>query len=86
MKIGCFALNTPFSKLDVQLAQIASWGFKYADGTDNSDGASLGVAFGFAASDRKSFSASGALVQSLKLEASISTEVQLADWGRSVNC
>jgi len=49
MKIGCFALNTPFSPLDVQLAQIAAWGFKYADVTDNCDGASLGVEFGFAA-------------------------------------
>ena len=49
MKIGCFALNTPFSVLDVQLAQIAAWGFKYADVTDNCDGASLGVEFGFAA-------------------------------------
>ena len=49
MTIGCFALNTPFSSLDRQLAQIAAWGFKYADVTDNCDGASLGVEFGFAA-------------------------------------
>jgi len=49
MNIGCFALNTPFSPLDAQLAQIAAWGFKYADVTDNCDGASLGVEFGFAA-------------------------------------
>jgi inosose dehydratase len=49
MNIGCFALNTPFSPLDVQLAQIAAWGFQYADITDNCDGASLGVEFGFAA-------------------------------------
>lgn len=49
MNIGCFALNTPFSPLSVQLAQIAAWGFKYADVTDNCDGASLGVEFGFAA-------------------------------------
>jgi inosose dehydratase len=49
MKIGCFALNTPFSPLDTQLAQIAAWGFTHADVTDNCDGASLGVEFGFAA-------------------------------------
>lgn len=49
MKIGCFALNTPFAPLDAQLAQIAAWGFSHADVTDNCDGASLGVEFGFAA-------------------------------------
>jgi inosose dehydratase len=47
--IGCFALVSPFSILDAQLAQLAEWGFKFADVTDNSDGASLGVEFGFAA-------------------------------------
>jgi len=49
MTIGCFALNTPFSPLDTQLTQIAAWGFRHADVTDNCDGASLGVEFGFAA-------------------------------------
>lgn len=49
MKIGCFALNTPFMPLDAQLRQIAEWGFRYADVTDNSDGACLGVEFGFTA-------------------------------------
>ncbi|MBI2496569.1 MAG: sugar phosphate isomerase/epimerase, partial [Opitutae bacterium] len=49
MTIGCFALIHPFRPLDAQLAQIAAWGFKHADVTDNSDGASLGVEFGFAA-------------------------------------
>lgn len=49
MKIGCFALVQPFRPLDAQLAQIAKWGFKYADVTDNSDGASLGTEFGFSA-------------------------------------
>ena len=49
MNIGCFALNTLFSPIEAQLAQIAAWGFKYADVTDNCDGASLGVEFGFAA-------------------------------------
>jgi inosose dehydratase len=49
MTIGCFALIHPFQPLDAQLAQIAEWGFKHADVTDNCDGASLGVEFGFAA-------------------------------------
>jgi inosose dehydratase len=49
MTIGCFALVLPFQTLDAQLAQIEKWGFKHADVTDNSDGASLGVEFGFAA-------------------------------------
>lgn len=49
MTLGCFALNTPFRPLDAQLAQIAAWGFHHADVTDNCDGASLGVEFGFAA-------------------------------------
>lgn len=49
MKIGCFALIHPFSPLDAQLAQIAEWGFRCADVTDNSDGATLGTEFGFAA-------------------------------------
>lgn len=49
MNIGCFALIHPFQPLDAQLAQIAAWGFTHADITDNSDGASLGTEFGFAA-------------------------------------
>jgi inosose dehydratase len=49
MKTGCFAANTPYRPLEVQLEQIARWGFTYADVTDNSDGACLGVDFGFTA-------------------------------------
>jgi inosose dehydratase len=49
MNIGCFALIHPFRPLDAQLAQIAAWGFRTADITDNSDGATLGTEFGFAA-------------------------------------
>jgi inosose dehydratase len=49
IKVGCFALVDPFSVLDHQLARIKSWGFSCADVTDNSDGAALGVEFGFAA-------------------------------------
>lgn len=49
MNIGCFALIHPFRPLDVQLAQIAAWGFDAADVTDNGDGALLGSEFGFAA-------------------------------------
>ncbi len=49
IKVGCFALVDPFSVLDHQLERIKSWGFSYADVTDNSDGAQLGVEFGFAA-------------------------------------
>lgn len=49
MTIGCFALVHPFRPLDAQLAQIASWGFKHADVTDNGDGSTLGTEFGFAA-------------------------------------
>lgn len=49
MKIGCFAVNTPFASLERQLEQIQRWGFQYADVTDNSDGGCLGVEFGFTA-------------------------------------
>lgn len=45
--VGCFALINPFQTLDKQLNQIKSWGFKYADITDNTDGACLGAEFGF---------------------------------------
>lgn len=49
MNIGCFALIHPFSPLEKQLSQIAAWGFKHADVTDNGDGATLGAEFGFGA-------------------------------------
>ena len=49
IKVGCFALIDPFSTLDHQLSRIKAWGFKYADVTDNSDGACLGVHYGFTA-------------------------------------
>jgi inosose dehydratase len=47
MNVGCFALIDPFNVLDHQLSRIAGLGFKYADITDNTDGACLGVEFGF---------------------------------------
>lgn len=47
MKVGCFALINPFQTLDQQVDQIKEWGFKYADITDNADGACLGSHFGF---------------------------------------
>lgn len=49
MKIGSFALVSPFSNLETQLAQIAANGFTTADVTDNCDGACLGAEFGFTA-------------------------------------
>ena len=49
INVGCFALINPFQTLDKQLDQIQSWGFKFADVTDNSDGACLGSEFGFTA-------------------------------------
>ncbi|MCD9022017.1 sugar phosphate isomerase/epimerase family protein [Cohnella silvisoli] len=49
MKVGCFALIDPFTVLEHQLKRIADMGFRYADITDNRDGAQLGVEFGFAA-------------------------------------
>lgn len=49
MTLGCFALIHPFRPLETQLEQIAAWGFRYADVTDNCDGASLAVEFGFGA-------------------------------------
>ncbi len=49
IKVGCFALINPFSKLEAQLDQIKQWGFSCADLTDNSDGACLGVEYGFTA-------------------------------------
>jgi inosose dehydratase len=47
IKVGCFALINPFQVLVQQLEQIKSWGFHYADITDNTDGACLGAEFGF---------------------------------------
>ena len=49
MKVGCFALINPFSPIENQLDQIKKWGFSCADLTDNSDGACLGVEYGFTA-------------------------------------
>jgi inosose dehydratase len=48
MKIGCFACVEPFAPLAVQFKAIRAMGFKYADVTDNHDGAALGEEFGFA--------------------------------------
>jgi len=49
IKVGCFALINPFSTLDQQLDQIKDLGIKYADLTDNTDGACLGNEYGFTA-------------------------------------
>jgi inosose dehydratase len=49
IKVGCFALINPFSPLENQLEQIKKWGFSCGDLTDNSDGACLGVEYGFTA-------------------------------------
>jgi len=49
MNIGCFALVAPFQPLAAQLEQIQAMGFAHADVTDNTDGACLGVEFGFTA-------------------------------------
>lgn len=50
MKIGCFALVEPFTPMSRQFELIRGLGIDYVDLTDNHDGASLGVEFGFAAS------------------------------------
>lgn len=47
IKVGCFALIDPFATLEHQLSRIKGWGFKYADVTENTDGGSMGVEFGF---------------------------------------
>ncbi len=47
--IGCFALVEPFRDLRRQFAAVAELGFRYADLTDNHDGALLGNEFGFTA-------------------------------------
>ncbi len=49
VKVGCFALINPFMPLEGQLDQIKKWGFSCGDLTDNSDGACLGVEYGFTA-------------------------------------
>ncbi len=48
MKIGCFACVEPFAPLFNQFKAISAMGFKFADVTDNHDGAALGEEFGFA--------------------------------------
>jgi inosose dehydratase len=50
MVIGSFALIRPFSSLETQFAAIRDLGITHADITDNHDGATLGVEYGFAAS------------------------------------
>src|ERR1035441_1956922 len=50
MKIGCFALVQPFSDLSQQFRALHKMGIEYADITDNHDGATLGVEYGFSAS------------------------------------
>ena len=50
MKIGCFALIQPFSNMRRQFELIRQMGFDYADLTDNHNGATLGVEYGFSAS------------------------------------
>ena len=50
MKIGCFALMEPFAGMRRQFELIRSLGIDYADLTDNHDGATLGVEYGFSAS------------------------------------
>jgi inosose dehydratase len=50
MIIGCFALVEPFTPMQRQFQAIQEMGIKHADITDNHDGATLGVEFGFAAS------------------------------------
>lgn len=50
MKIGCFALVEPFVGMARQFRAIREMGLEYADLTDNHDGATLGVEYGFGAS------------------------------------
>ncbi|MEI6387603.1 MAG: sugar phosphate isomerase/epimerase family protein [Spirochaetota bacterium] len=49
IKVGCFALVDGFSVLEHQLERLQGLGIKYADITDNTDGACLGAEFGFTA-------------------------------------
>lgn len=50
MIIGCFALIEPFTPMRRQFQAIRELGIDYADLTDNHNGGTLGVEFGFAAS------------------------------------
>jgi inosose dehydratase len=50
MKIGCFALVRPFASMAQQFQALREMGIAYADITDNHDGATLGVEYGFGAS------------------------------------
>jgi inosose dehydratase len=50
MKIGCFALVQPFSRMQRQFEAIRELGIENADVTDNHEGGSLGVEYGFTAS------------------------------------
>ena len=50
MIIGCFALVEPFTSMERQFKAIREMGFDYADLTDNHNGGSLGVEYGFTAS------------------------------------
>ena len=50
MRIGCFALIQPFSAMATQFQLIRELGLNIADITDNHDGATLGVEYGFSAS------------------------------------
>ncbi|MCX6623392.1 MAG: sugar phosphate isomerase/epimerase [Acidobacteria bacterium] len=50
MKIGSFALVQPFTPMATQFRLIREMGLEFADLTDNHDGATLGVEYGFAAS------------------------------------
>jgi inosose dehydratase len=48
-KLGCFALIEPFTTFAAQLKSIRALGLRFADLTDNNDGAALGAEFGFSA-------------------------------------
>jgi inosose dehydratase len=50
IEIGCFALVQPFTGMAEQFRLIRELGIENADLTDNHDGATLGVEYGFAAS------------------------------------
>ena len=50
MRLGCFALIQPFSGMADQFRAIREMGITNADLTDNHDGATLGVEYGFSAS------------------------------------
>ncbi len=50
MRLGCFALVQPFSGMAAQFRAIREMGITNADLTDNHDGATLGVEYGFSAS------------------------------------